>query len=297
MRLSDYQRFAQETDRASGTDERAMLVPLLGLAGEVGSLLTEYKKLLRDRHAHRRFREQVAEDLGDLLWYAANAASKFGLDLEEVAEANLEKVRDRWPKPSLQPELFPERPDLFDAHYPPGEQLPRRFEVTLREQTGPDGGDMRVAVRIDGRQVGDLLTDNAHGDDGYRYHDVFHYAYVAILGWSPVARKLLGRKRKSDARVDEIEDGARAQIVEELISHLVYTYAREHDYLEGVGEIDYHLLKTIRTVAAGYEVEARSLAEWEDAILQGYSAWRRIRDAGGGRLAVDVLGRRLRVIE
>lgn len=296
MRLSEYQRFAQETDRAAGSDERAMLVPLLGLAGEVGSLLTEYKKLLRDGHAHRRFRDQVAEDLGDLLWYVANAASKFGLDLEQIAESNLEKVRDRWPKPPSQPELFPKPQDLFDSHFPPHEQLPRRFEVRLGEQAGPDG-NIRVSVQVDGQRIGDLLTDNAHEDDGYRFHDVFHYAYAAVLGWSPVIRKLLGRKRKSDARVDEVEDGARAQIVEELVSHLVYTYAREHDYLEGVDEIDYHLLKTIRTVAGGYEVEARSLADWEDAILQGYAAWRKVRDASGGRLLVDLLGRRLSILD
>ena len=50
---------------------------------------------------------------------------------------------------------------------------------------------------MSGEKIGDELTDNAYKDDGYRFHDVFHSAYVAILGWSPVIRKLLKRKRKS----------------------------------------------------------------------------------------------------
>src|SRR5437764_925039 len=100
MNLREYQRLASRTDRvplppaAGGTPQGAtVLVPMLGLAGEVGSLLAEYKKYLRDGDAHRLYREQVAEDLGDLLWYVANVATKFGLDLEEVAAANLAKTQ------------------------------------------------------------------------------------------------------------------------------------------------------------------------------------------------------------
>ena len=41
---------------------------------------------------------------------------------------------------------------------------------------------------MDGVLVGAALTDNAYQDDGYRFHDVFHIAFTAILGWSPVLR-------------------------------------------------------------------------------------------------------------
>jgi NTP pyrophosphatase (non-canonical NTP hydrolase) len=95
MNLREYQLRAAETDQSPGADERGTVIPLLGLAGEVGSLLTEYKKHLRDGAAHRLFREQVCEDLGDLLWYVANVATKFDLDLDEVAAANLRKTQDR----------------------------------------------------------------------------------------------------------------------------------------------------------------------------------------------------------
>ena len=73
MNLNTYQREAQKTDRVpsrqksddAGTD---LVVPLLGLAGETGELLSEYKKHLRDGDSHLLFRERVSEELGDLLW-------------------------------------------------------------------------------------------------------------------------------------------------------------------------------------------------------------------------------------
>ena len=37
-------------------------------------------------------------------------------------------------------------------------------------------------MTIDGKRVGDLLTDNSHDDDGYRFHDVFHYSNAVLLG-------------------------------------------------------------------------------------------------------------------
>jgi NTP pyrophosphatase (non-canonical NTP hydrolase) len=74
----------------------ADVVPFLGLAGETGELLNEYKKYVRDGSAHVRFRDRLREELGDLLWYLADAASRFDLRLSEVAETNLAKVRDRW---------------------------------------------------------------------------------------------------------------------------------------------------------------------------------------------------------
>ena len=106
MRLREYQKEAKKTDqfprmpaRADAPD-KGELVPLLGLTGEVGALLSEYKKLLRDGPVHVRFEERLKEELGDTLWYISTVASRFGLSLEEIAVANLKKVEDRWSKPS-----------------------------------------------------------------------------------------------------------------------------------------------------------------------------------------------------
>lgn len=55
MRLGEYQERARETDQnprrndgAPGVPDRREVIPLLGLVGEVGSLLSEYKKLQRE---------------------------------------------------------------------------------------------------------------------------------------------------------------------------------------------------------------------------------------------------------
>ena len=96
MDLRTYQERAKKTDRNPGTDEKAMMIPLAGLASEAGELLGEYKKYLRDGDSHKLFKERFAEELGDLLWYVANVATKFGLDLTQVAEQNLAKCEGRW---------------------------------------------------------------------------------------------------------------------------------------------------------------------------------------------------------
>jgi len=58
------------------------------------------------------------------------------------------------------------------------------------------------------KQCGDPLTDNAFDDDRYRFPDVFHLAFAAVLRWSPVTRRLLGYKRRSQPKIDEVETAA-----------------------------------------------------------------------------------------
>ncbi|MEN2469325.1 hypothetical protein [Burkholderia sp. GS2Y] len=62
----------------------------------------------------------------------------------------------------------------------------------------------------------------------------FHLAYVAHLGWSPVIRALLKLKRKSDPKLDENEDGARAAIIEEGIATWIFNHADHHDFYENM---------------------------------------------------------------
>ncbi|RYF47106.1 MAG: nucleotide pyrophosphohydrolase, partial [Cytophagaceae bacterium] len=173
----------------------------------------------------------------------------------------------------------------FDAEFDENERLPRRFEVELSEVIVK--GRKKIRMRINGKKIGDDLTDNADDPDGYRFHDVFHLGYVAVLGWSPVIRKLLKRKRKSVPQVDEVQDGGRAQVLDEGVAALVFDYAKEHRWLEGVGDLDYKLLRTIKGVTSLLEVRERSLGEWQRAILLGFEVWRQVLSAGGGKILVD----------
>jgi NTP pyrophosphatase (non-canonical NTP hydrolase) len=287
MDFKTYQQEALGTDRVppKGPDDMAsLIVPMLGLAGETGQLLSEYKKHLRDGEAHRLFKERVSEELGDLMWYIANVASKFGLDLDEVAAANLQKTRGRFLSGGA-------TSDSFDADLPDNERLPRKFEVELVDCDG--GVRRRVRVVIDGVPFGSELTDNAYDPDGYRFHDVFHFAYAAVLGWSPVTRSLIRRKRKSRPLLDEVEDGGRAAVIEEGVAALAFDYARRHRMLDRVGRLDFQLLRTIKDMTSHLEVKLRTTGEWEQAILNGFEVWRAVHAAGGGRISVDLDAHRL----
>ena len=132
LTLREYQRQAMRTNRVQGGNLQSIMVPLLGLAGEAGSLLTEYKKWLREGPRYRPFTDQVSEEIGDILWYLATIAQREGLDLQEIAEENLAKLQDRWsPKQGENAELF--QRGGYDAGYPPYEQLPHSLAVRFRE--------------------------------------------------------------------------------------------------------------------------------------------------------------------
>jgi len=289
VRISDYQRAAQETDRNPGTTEHARVIAFLGLVGEAGSLLSEYKKLLRDGGAHVRFRAQVEEELGDLLWYVANIATKFDLELSKIAIRNLVKTKARWAVPE-------KAPATLDDDDPTQQQLPREFEFTLVPKV-VDGREKVVAIDARGIQVGDPLTDNAYADDGYRFHDVIHFAFAAKLGWSPVLRKLLRCKRKHDQRKDEVEDGARAAAIEEALATAIAEYALRHGHLEGAAHVDWDLLRLAKRMTATLEVSVRTEAEWEDAIVTAIKLWKELHDAGGGTIRGNLKTREIVMVK
>ena len=283
MELNEYQSIANQTDQQPKTgvdeaDRRTILVPLLGLAGEVGELLGEHKKWLRNGDSYKLFPERVKEELGDLLWYLSNVATKHGLTLEEVAQFNLNKTRRRWQPTSS----GKGRTKLFDEHFPLSERLPRQMDVSIEESAG-------IAITtIDGAPFADPLTDNRYEEDGYRFHDISHLSYATILGWSPTLRALLRRKRKSDPRIDEVEDGGRAIVIEEGICAMVFSYAERRNFLEGAEGVTYDLLRTIKDMTSHLEVSARTEGDWERAIMTAFDIWRQVKLQGKGRIHADL---------
>jgi NTP pyrophosphatase (non-canonical NTP hydrolase) len=295
MKLDDYQRQTRTTDQNPrstpdsadpSAPHKAEVIPLLGLVGEVGSLLGEYKKLLRDGETHRRFKEEVAEELGDILWYVANVATKFDLSLGEIAAQNLRKVNERWTTPT-------DRGPLPDDDQEPSAQLPRKFSYRFEHR----GEDQRLVLFdvVTNTQVGDPLSDNAYEDDGYRFHDVMHLTFAAMLGWSPVHRKLLRKakvieNRKPDSK-DSAEDGGRGQVIDEAIVLAAYAYAADRDLLKNATSIDWDLLRHIKKLTSGVEVANRTTKEWNDALLRGFEMWRLLRAGNGGIITGDLRAR------
>ena len=73
------------------------IYPTLGLCGEAGEVADKIKKVLRDQGGE--FSAEVIAalqlELGDVLWYVAQLATELGLELDQVAQANLDKLASR----------------------------------------------------------------------------------------------------------------------------------------------------------------------------------------------------------
>lgn len=86
-----YQKLAKET--AIYPDTHKITYPLLGLVGEVGEFANKYKKVIRDGKVFHK--DDMASELGDILWYLSAIASDAGLTLDAIAYANIAKLQDR----------------------------------------------------------------------------------------------------------------------------------------------------------------------------------------------------------
>src|SRR4051812_10694269 len=92
--LNDYQLIARQTDqnRQSGLDGLAF--PLLGLFGEVGTLLSALKKKQRDQESFIGYTDAVIDEFGDVLWYFSNIASRASLNLSVLAQRAFRGLQD-----------------------------------------------------------------------------------------------------------------------------------------------------------------------------------------------------------
>jgi NTP pyrophosphatase (non-canonical NTP hydrolase) len=169
--------------QAKGFDEVAFERALLELAGEAGDLA---KRFIGS--AYRDNVDALRGDLVKLLRPLGRAAAAAEVSLDQAGQKNIAKTQDRWPTEQ-------KFPPLFDERLHTDEQLPRLFQVEIYEREV--NGKKFVFQKSGGILLGDRLTDNHVPEDDYRFHDVFHLAYAAVLGWSPTTRALLKIKRKS----------------------------------------------------------------------------------------------------
>ena len=362
--LREYAAGVEATDRFGKGDVQPIV---LGLFGEVGSVMSAVKKHRREGSAFPGFRKAVEEEFGDALWYLAalcrrmqisieeifsdvvkngkyssaiaasnvpgwplsevvsvtnmpnlddvllglgrsaaalltvasgdkdirtklanfadcfmHALQASGVSFAEVIAVNLVKTRGRF--------LAPDEASLptFDLKFPMDEQIPQEFEIMIKERKSGQS-----CLQWNGVFIGDPLTDNILDPDGYRFHDVFHFAHAAILHWSPTFRALIKHKRKSDPIVDEAQDSGRAIVVEEGLSAYIFSRAKQLNFFDGQSGVSFDLLKTISQFVSGYEIETCPLKLWEDALLQGYAVFRLIRTNNGGVVAGSRVNRRI----
>lgn len=95
MTLDEYQVAAESTAIYPPEDE--IIYPTLGLGGEAGEIQNKVKKVLRDDGGvfSNAVRDDLKKELGDVLWYVAILARDAGSSLEEIAQLNIAKLRDR----------------------------------------------------------------------------------------------------------------------------------------------------------------------------------------------------------
>ena len=103
MDLNQYQKKARATAFYPNAGNNP-IYPTLGLNGEAGEVADKVKKVIRDREGvfDETVRADIALELGDVLWYVAQLASELGYELEDVANINLKKLRDRSSRGHLQ---------------------------------------------------------------------------------------------------------------------------------------------------------------------------------------------------
>ncbi len=343
--LQHYEISIEKTDKIS-KDEITPI--LMGLYGEVGSIMATSKKLYRENKAYAGHQAAVEEEFGDTFWYLSalcrrlsikieslfgyawdaapakndnpgentskstvskeldtalidlgcatakllevrdnisllqnevsnvarlycNALKLAGLDFSAIVYGNLTKTLGRFSTPD------PSKLENFDAEFPLDEQLPQLFEIHITQRKSGQS-----YLKWNGVFIGDPLTDNMNKPDGYRFHDVFHMAHAAVLHWSPTFRAIIKQKRKSDPATDRDQDGGRAIVVEEGLTAWLFSYAQGLDNFEGHDGVSFDILKTIQKFVQGYEVDRCPLKLWEEAILQGYAVFRKLKENNGG---------------
>ena len=90
MELDEYQKRAEKF--AVYPDNFKVIYPSLGLVGEAGEVAEKVKKWLRDGAIDK---EEVAKELGDVMWYIAALARDLGYPLSDIAQMNLDKLTSR----------------------------------------------------------------------------------------------------------------------------------------------------------------------------------------------------------
>lgn len=96
MELGDYQQAALRTARDKDAPDEFMHL-VLGLVGEAGEVAEKVKKLVRDRNSdlEQLHHNDMAAELGDVMWYLAVLANFLGYSLDDVAQRNIDKLADR----------------------------------------------------------------------------------------------------------------------------------------------------------------------------------------------------------
>ena len=95
MTINEYQKLAMTTLNPALKPKDVLINSVMGLCGEAGEAIDIVKKWMAQ--GHELDREHLAKELGDIAWYLAEAATALDLPLEDVLQANIDKLKKRYP--------------------------------------------------------------------------------------------------------------------------------------------------------------------------------------------------------
>ena len=96
MEVNEYQKLAMTTLNPALGKKDVLINSVMGLCGESGEAIDIVKKWLAQ--GHELDKAKLAKELGDIAWYLAEAATALDLPLEEILQANIDKLKKRYPE-------------------------------------------------------------------------------------------------------------------------------------------------------------------------------------------------------
>ena len=96
MEVNEYQKLAMTTLNPELNKRDVLINSVMGLCGESGEAIDIVKKWMAQ--GHELDKEHLAKELGDIAWYLAEAATALEIPLEDILQANIDKLKKRYPE-------------------------------------------------------------------------------------------------------------------------------------------------------------------------------------------------------
>jgi NTP pyrophosphatase (non-canonical NTP hydrolase) len=96
MKMNEYQEHTSRTSPKIDDVIGCLINFSMGLSGESGEVTDHIKKVAFQ--GHNLDVQEIAKELGDIMWYVARSADAIGYDLETIAKMNVEKLKKRYPE-------------------------------------------------------------------------------------------------------------------------------------------------------------------------------------------------------
>ena len=96
MTINEYQKLAMTTLNPALDRKDVLINGVMGLCGESGEAIDIVKKWLAQ--GHELDKNRLAKELGDIAWYLAETAYALDIPLEDILQANIDKLKKRYPE-------------------------------------------------------------------------------------------------------------------------------------------------------------------------------------------------------